>query len=92
MSHGRELFIAGSPDDLAREAARRFIEFMLAPATERQLAGEPGRHAPIVTLPQEGDLAIPDPLLVDPVRVSEAADDAVRRFTAARQGAAGPVK
>ncbi|MFO0963046.1 MAG: extracellular solute-binding protein [Phycisphaerales bacterium] len=81
--------VAGAPHP---EAARRFIAFMLAPATERQLAGEPGRHAPIVTAPQEGDLAIPDPLLVDPVAVSAAADEAVRRFMEARRLAAEPAR
>jgi len=72
--------VAGAPHP---EAARRFMEFMLSPATERQLASMPARHAPVVHPPAAADLVIPDPLAVDPVEVSRAADGAVERFMAA---------
>jgi iron(III) transport system substrate-binding protein len=76
--------VAGGPHP---EAARRFMEFMLAPATERQLASMPARHAPVVHPPADGDLVIPDPLEVDPVEVARAADVAVERFLGAVRSA-----
>ena len=76
--------VGGAPHP---EAARRFMEFMLAPATERQLASMPARHAPVVHAAAEGDLVIPDPLAVDPVEVARASDGAVERFLAALRAA-----
>ena len=78
--------VAGAPHP---GAARRFMEFMLSPETERQLASMPARHAPVVHVPGERDLVIPDPLDVDPSEVSRAADGAVERFMAAMRATSG---
>jgi iron(III) transport system substrate-binding protein len=69
--------VAGAPRP---EAARAFVAFMLRPATERQLAEMPARHAPLVSAPAPGDLAVPDPLRVDAAAASAAADGAVGLF------------
>ncbi len=73
--------VAGAPHP---EQAAAFIAFMLSPQTERQLAGPPGKHAPIITAPQEGDLILADPLAVDPNAVSARSDPAVQLFMEAR--------
>jgi iron(III) transport system substrate-binding protein len=74
--------VAGAPHP---EQARAFLRFMLSAETERQLASMPARHAPLVTAPLPGDLAIPDPLRVDPSAASAAADGAVARFLRAHR-------
>jgi len=71
--------VAGCPHP---DAARRFVEFMLAPETERELARMTARHAPLVTARQAGDLEIPDPLMVDARQMAAAADEAVNAFLA----------
>ena len=71
--------VAGCPHP---DAARRFVEFMLAPETERELARMPAHHAPLVTAKQAGDLEIPDPLMVDARQMAAAADEAVNAFLA----------
>jgi iron(III) transport system substrate-binding protein len=71
--------VAGCPHP---EAARRFVEFMLAPETERELAKMAAHHAPLVTGPEAGDLQIPDPLMVDAGQMAASADAAVNAFLA----------
>ena len=71
--------VAGCPHP---DTARRFVEFMLAPETERELAKMPAHHAPLVTAKQAGDLEIPDPLMVDARQMAAAADEAVNAFLA----------
>jgi ABC-type Fe3+ transport system substrate-binding protein len=71
--------VAGCPHP---DAARRFVEFMLAPETERELAKMAAHHAPLVTARQAGDLEIPDPLMVDAGQMAAAADAAVNAFLA----------
>ena len=71
--------VAGCPHP---DAARRFVEFMLAPETERELARMAAHHAPLVTAKQAGDLEIPDPLMVDARQMAAAADEAVNAFLA----------
>jgi iron(III) transport system substrate-binding protein len=76
--------VAGAPHPAE---ARRFVEFMLDADTERQLARVTARHVPLVHPAEEGDLAVPDPLRVDPGAVAAIADAAVERFLAARRAA-----
>jgi iron(III) transport system substrate-binding protein len=73
--------VAGSPHP--REAAA-FLAYMRSPDVERRLAGAPWRHVPLVVAPAEGDLAVPDPLAIDPAAVVRAADGAVQAFLDAR--------
>ncbi len=73
--------VAGSPHP--REAAA-FLAYMRSPDVERRLAGAPWRHVPLVVAPVEGDLAVPDPLAIDPAAVVHAADGAVQAFLDAR--------
>ena len=73
--------VAGSPHP--REAAA-FLAYMRSPDVERRLAGAPWRHVPLVVAPVEGDLAVPDPLAIDPAAVVRAADGAVQAFLDAR--------
>jgi hypothetical protein len=95
--HARDAAVAGGgtyaiPNTVAivkgcphPDAARRFVEFMCAVATERQLAEMPEHHAPLVSPVKAGDLVIPDPLDVDPKAVAAAADEAVNAFFAAQR-------
>ena len=71
--------VAGCPHP---DAARRFVEFMLSPETERELARMPAHHAPLVTARRQDDLEIPDPLMVDAGAMASAADEAVAAFLA----------
>lgn len=64
-------------------SARRFVEFMLSPETERQLAAMPSKHAPLVHAAAENDFVVVDPLLIDPRLVAVSADEAVESFFAA---------
>ena len=71
-----------------REAGR-FLAWFLTDATERQLADMPAKHAPLVGAAREGDLAVADPLAVDPAVASAVADAAVEALLQAVRDAAG---
>jgi ABC-type Fe3+ transport system substrate-binding protein len=65
------------------DAARTFVEFMLTPETERQLAAMPAKHAPLVHPTTSSDFVVPDPLVIPPQFVAAQSDAAVDAFFAA---------
>ena len=65
------------------DAARTFVEFMLTPETEQQLAAMPAKHAPLVHPATASDFVVPDPLVIPPQFVAAQSDAAVDAFFAA---------
>jgi ABC-type Fe3+ transport system substrate-binding protein len=65
------------------DAARAFVEFMLTPETEQQLAAMPAKHAPLAHPATANDFVVPDPLVIPPHFVAAQSDAAVDAFFAA---------
>lgn len=71
--------------------AAAFIRWFASAAVERELADMPSKHAPLVSPARDGDLAVPDPLRVDPQAAAAAADAAVDAFLGfVREAEKGP--